>query len=63
MTSPREPRRSLADELFNSAHLSRLNRDGNEEMHRQIIDEARRIAADIAKLPEQLCSMKKPRLP
>ncbi len=50
MTSPPEPRRSLADELFNSVHLSRRNRDGNEEMHRQINDEARRVAANIAKL-------------
>jgi hypothetical protein len=33
----------------NSAHLSRRNRDGNEEMHRQINDEARRIAVNIAR--------------
>jgi hypothetical protein len=36
---------------FNSVHLWRRNRDGNEEMRRQINDEARRIAANIAKLP------------
>ena len=40
MTRPPEPRRSPADELFNSVHLSRRNRDWNEEMHRQINDEA-----------------------
>jgi hypothetical protein len=45
-----EPRRSPADELFNSVDLSRRNRDGNEEMHRQINDEARRVTANIAKL-------------
>ena len=45
--TPPEPRRSPADELFNSVDLSRRNRDGNEEMHRQINDEA-------AKLPELL---------
>jgi hypothetical protein len=50
MTRPPEPRRSPAAELFNSVDLSRRNRDGNEEMHRQINDEARRIAANIAKL-------------
>jgi hypothetical protein len=33
-----------ADEFFNSVHLWRRNRDGNEEMHRQINDELRRVA-------------------
>jgi hypothetical protein len=48
---PPQPSRSPADQLFNSVQLSRRNSDGNEEMHRQIDDEALRIAANIAKLP------------
>jgi hypothetical protein len=52
-----EPRRPPADELFNSVHLWRRNRDGNEEMHRQINDEARPIAANVTKLPKKMaCS-------
>ena len=54
MARPPEPARHPADELFNFRHLSRRNRDGNEEMHRQINDEAWWIAANIAKLPELL---------
>ena len=38
-----------ADGCSNSVHLWRRNRDGNEDMHRQINDEARRIAVNIAK--------------
>ena len=34
------------------SYLRRRNRDRNAEIHRQINDEARRIAANIAKLPE-----------
>jgi hypothetical protein len=40
------PRRPPADEWFNSVHLWGRNRDGNEEMHRQIDDEVRRITAN-----------------
>src|SRR5271167_2390783 len=42
MASPPEPRRTPADELFNSVHLWRRNRDGNEESTGRICDEARR---------------------
>ena len=35
---------------------SRRNRDGNEEMHRQINDEARRGGVSMGKLPELLRS-------
>jgi hypothetical protein len=45
-----------ADEFLNFVHLWRRNRDGNEEMHRQINDEVRRIAANIAKLAEMVRS-------
>jgi len=54
MARPPEPRRPPADELFNSAHLWRRNRDGNEEITHRICDEVRRIAANIAKLPRLL---------
>jgi hypothetical protein len=49
----RAPRASPppADEWFNSVHLWRRNRDGNGESTGRICDEARRIAANIAKLP------------
>ena len=49
-----EPRRPPADEWFNSVHLWRRNRDGNEDSTGRICDEARRIAANIAKLPALL---------
>jgi hypothetical protein len=52
--NPPEPRRPPADEWFNSVHLWRRNRDGNEESTRRIFDEVRRIPANIAKLPELL---------
>jgi len=51
MARPPEPRRPPADELFNSVHLWRRNRDGNEEITHRICGELRRIAANIAKLP------------
>ena len=51
MARPPEPRRHPADERFNSVHLWRRNRDGNEESTGRICDEVRRIAANIAKLP------------
>ena len=54
MARPPEPRRPPADEWFNSVHLWRRNRDGNEESTGRICDEVRRIAANIAKLPEML---------
>jgi hypothetical protein len=44
-----------ADELFNSVHLWRRDRDGNEESTDRICDEVRRIAANIAKLPLLTC--------
>ena len=53
MARPPEPRRPPADEWFNSVHLWRRNRDGNEESTGGIFDEAGRIAANIAKLPEK----------
>ena len=43
MARPPEPRRPPADEWFNSVHLWRRNRDGNEESTGRICDEARRI--------------------
>ena len=49
MARPPEPRRTPADELFNSVHLWRRNRDGNEGSTGRICDEVRRIAANIAK--------------
>jgi hypothetical protein len=54
MARPPEPRRPPADEWLNSVHLWRRNRDGNEESTRRICDEVRRIAANIAKLPDLL---------
>ena len=51
---PPSLRRPLADELFNSVDLWRRNRDGNEGSTGRICDEVRRIAANIAKLPEML---------
>ena len=51
MARPPEPRRPPADEWFNSVHLWRRNRDGNEESTGGIFDEVRRIAANIAKPP------------
>jgi hypothetical protein len=39
---------------FNSFDLWRRNRDGNEGSTGRICDEVRRIAANIAKLPEML---------
>ena len=45
MARPPEPRRPPADEWFNSVHLWRRNRDGNEDSTGRICDEARRIAA------------------
>jgi hypothetical protein len=53
MARPPEPRRP-PDEWFNSVHLWRRNRDGNEESTGRICDGVRRIAANIAKLPELL---------
>jgi hypothetical protein len=44
--------------LFNSVHLWRRNRDGNEEITHRICGELRRIAANIAKLPEHEGSFK-----
>ena len=46
-----EPRRPPAYEWFNSVHLWRRNRDGNEESTGGIFDEVWRIAANIAKPP------------
>ena len=55
MARPPEPRRPPpANEWFNPVHLRRRNRDGNEESTGRICDEVRRIAANIAKLPEML---------
>src|SRR4249920_1423235 len=39
MARPPEPRRTPADELFNSVHLWRRNRDGNEGSTGRICDE------------------------
>jgi hypothetical protein len=51
MAKDPQARPAPADELLNPVDLGRRNRDRNEEMHRHICDEARRIAANIAKLP------------
>jgi hypothetical protein len=40
---PPEPRRPPADEWFNSVHLWRRNRDGNEDSTGRICDEAERF--------------------
>ena len=51
MARPPEPRRPPADDC-NSVYLWRQNRDGNEESTGRVCDEVRRVAANIAKLPE-----------
>jgi hypothetical protein len=60
MARPPEPRRPPADELFNSVHLWRRNRDGNEESTGRICDEERRIAANIAKCPTCSAGRRRP---
>lgn len=53
MAGPPNPSAPLADEFSNSVQSWRRNRGGNEQMHRQIDGEARRIAANTAKLRAQ----------
>ena len=60
MARPPEPRRPPADEWFNSVHLWRRNRDGNEDSTGRICDEARRIAANIAKPLEVVRQLRTP---